>query len=94
MQVHFFAAARSAAGTAQLSVPLAELPSATLGALIEHLGQSLEGTTPSGLTLAQVMEQCSFLVWSMVPVLMRRLRCRMPIVWTFCLPLRVDNAGG
>ena len=55
MQVHFFAAARSAAGTAQLS-------SATLGALIEHLGQSLEGTTPSGLTLAQVMEQCSFLV--------------------------------
>ena len=32
MQVHFFAAARSAAGTAQLSVPLAELPSATLGA--------------------------------------------------------------
>lgn len=25
MQVHFFAAARSAAGTAQLSVPLAEL---------------------------------------------------------------------
>ncbi len=60
MQVHFFAAARSAAGTAQLSVPLAQLPSATLGALIEHLGQSLEGTTPSGLTLAQVMEQlCS-----------------------------------
>ena len=55
IQVHFFAAARSAAGTAQLS-------SATLGALVEHLGQSLEGTTPSGLTLAQVMEQCSFLV--------------------------------
>lgn len=46
MQVHFFAAARSAAGTTQLSVPLAELPSATLGALVEHLGQSLEGTTP------------------------------------------------
>ena len=56
MQVHFFAAARSAA------VPLAELPSATLGALIEHLGRTLDGTTPSGLTLAQVMEQCSFLV--------------------------------
>ena len=62
MQVHFFAAARSAAGTAQLSVPLAQLSSATLGALVEYLGQSLEGTTPSGLTLAQVMEQCSFLV--------------------------------
>lgn len=62
MQVHFFAAARSAAGTTQLSVPLVELPSATLGALIEYLGQSLEGTTPSGLTLTQVMEQCSFLV--------------------------------
>ena len=57
MQVHFFAAARSAAGTAQLSVPLTELSSATLGALIEHLGQNLEGTT-----LSQVMEQCSFLV--------------------------------
>ena len=62
MQVHFFAAARSAAGIAQLSVPLAQLSSATLGALIEYLGQSLGGTTPSGLTLAQVMEQCSFLV--------------------------------
>ena len=62
MQVHFFAAARSAAGTAQLSVPLVQLSSATLGALVEHLGQSLEGTTPSGLTLAQVMEQCSFLI--------------------------------
>lgn len=62
MQVHFFAAAHSAAGIAQLSVPLAQLSSATLGALIEYLGQSLEGTTPSGLTLAQVMEQCSFLV--------------------------------
>ena len=62
MQVHFFAAARSAAGTAPLSVPLAQLSSATLGALIEHLGRTLEGTTPSGLTLAQVMEQCSFLV--------------------------------
>ena len=34
MQVHFFAAARSAAGTAQLSVPLAQLSSATLGALV------------------------------------------------------------
>ena len=62
MQVHFFAAARSAAGTAQLSVPLTELSSATLGALIEHLGQNLEGPTPSGLNLSQVLEQCSFLV--------------------------------
>ncbi len=62
MQVHFFAAARSAAGTAELSVPLSVLPSPTLGALIEHLGQNVEGTTPSGLTLAQVMEQCSFLI--------------------------------
>lgn len=62
MQVHFFAAARSAAGTAELSVPLSVLSSPTLGALIEHLGQNVEGTTPSGLTLAQVMEQCSFLV--------------------------------
>jgi len=42
MQVHFFAAARSAAGTAQLSVPLAQLSSATLGALIEHLGRSYD----------------------------------------------------
>ena len=92
MQVHFFAAARSAAGTAQLSVPLTELPSATLGALIEHLGQSLEGTTPSGLTLAQVMEQCSFLVNG------ARSDGQAPLQdadrVTFCLPLRVDNAGG
>ncbi len=48
MQVHFFAAARSAAGTAQLSVPLAELRSATLGALIEHPGPEFGGYNPFG----------------------------------------------
>ena len=62
MQVHFFAAARSAAGTAELSVPLSVLSSPELGALITHLGQTFKGTTPSGLTLTQVMEQCSFLI--------------------------------
>ena len=51
MQVHFRCRA-FCGGYRQLSVPLAELSSATLGALIEHLDRSLEGTTPSGLTLA------------------------------------------
>ncbi|MDO5749922.1 MAG: MoaD/ThiS family protein [Rothia sp. (in: high G+C Gram-positive bacteria)] len=62
MQVYFFAAARAAAGTAQAAVELEALPEATLQALIDHLGQHYTGTTPSGLTLAQVMEQCSFLI--------------------------------
>lgn len=70
MQVHFFAAARAAAGTAELSVTPSDIDSPTpsdidsptLGALIAYLGRELTGTTPSGLTLAQVMEQCSFLV--------------------------------
>ena len=62
MQVHFFAAARAAAGTAELSVAPNEIDSPTLGSLIAHLGRELTGTTPSGLTLAQVMEQCSFLI--------------------------------
>ena len=62
MQVHFFAAARAAAGTAQTTVQLQALPAATLQALIDHLGEHHTGTTPSGLNLAQVMEQCSFLV--------------------------------
>ena len=43
-------------------MPLAELRPRLLARSIEHLGRTLEGTTPSGLTLAQVMEQCSFLV--------------------------------
>ena len=62
MQVHFFAAARAAAGTAQTTVQLQALPAATLQALIDYLGEHHTGTTPSGLSLAQVMEQCSFLV--------------------------------
>ena len=60
MQVHFFAAARAAAGTAELSVAPSDIDSPTLGSLIAYLGRELTGTTPSGLTLAQVMEQCSF----------------------------------
>lgn len=62
MQVRFFAAARAAAGAAELSVAPNEIDSPTLGSLIAHLGRELTGTTPSGLTLAQVMEQCSFLI--------------------------------
>ena len=63
MQVHFFLLPHvQRRSIAQLSVPLAQLSSATLGALIEYLGQEFGGYDPSGLTLAQ-MEQCSF--WSM-----------------------------
>ena len=46
MQVHFFAAARAAAGTAELSVAPSDIDSPTLGALIAYLGRELTGTTP------------------------------------------------
>ena len=47
MQIHFFAAARAASGVAETQ---------------EKLGEAFTGKTASGMTLAQVMHQCSFLI--------------------------------
>lgn len=62
MQIHFFAAARAASGVAETQVSLTDLVEPTLRALIEKLGGKFTGKTASGMTLAQVMRQCSFLI--------------------------------
>lgn len=62
MQIHFFAAARAASGTSEVQVSLAELTEPTLRALVAHLSEEFTGKTASGMTLAQVMQQCSFLI--------------------------------
>lgn len=62
MQIHFFAAARAASGTAEAAIALAELPEPTLRALITELGERFTGRTASGMTLTDVMQQCSFLI--------------------------------
>ena len=62
MIVRFYAAACAAAGVDQVNIPLGDLASPTLGALVQELGGRYTGTTTSGLTLAQVMQQCSFLL--------------------------------
>lgn len=59
MKVHFFAAARAAAGTASYEVPATF---ETLGEVLEFLKQSLTGSTAGGMSFAQVLEQCSFLL--------------------------------
>lgn len=62
MQIRFYAAARAAAGVAQADIPLRALSGPTLGELIQYLGSAYSGTTHSGLSLAEVMRRCSFLV--------------------------------
>ena len=62
MIVRFYAAACAAAGVDQVNITLSDLVSPTLGALGQELGDRYTGATASGLTLAQVMQQCSFLL--------------------------------
>lgn len=62
MQVHFFAAARAAAGLTETTLDTEVLPAPTLEALLEHLAVTLTGTTPSGQSLADILPQCSFLL--------------------------------
>ena len=62
MQIHFFAAARAASGVAETQVSLTDLTEPTLRVLVEKLGEEFTGKTASGMTLAQVMHQCSFLI--------------------------------
>ncbi|WP_192930390.1 MULTISPECIES: MoaD/ThiS family protein [Corynebacterium] len=59
MSVHYFAAAKAAAGTSQ---ELIEDVPATLADLIALLGSRHAGMTDAGLSLAEVLTQCSFLV--------------------------------
>ncbi|WP_448853503.1 MoaD/ThiS family protein [Corynebacterium frankenforstense] len=58
IEVHYFAAARAAAGTALERV---EAPG-TLSELVARLAAAHSGTTEAGMSLASVLERCSFLV--------------------------------
>ncbi|AIG64323.1 molybdopterin biosynthesis protein MoaD2 [Corynebacterium atypicum] len=58
MDVHYFAAARAAAGVATEQVPRP----ATLGELIADLGSRHKGTTQGGMSLAEVLARCTFLI--------------------------------
>ena len=58
LTVHYFAAARAAAGVASEQV---KAPT-TLGQLIEQLGKDHTGTTEAGMSLKEVLGRCSFLI--------------------------------
>lgn len=62
MQIHFFAAARAAAGTAETTLDTAHLAAPTLAALEHYLSDTFRGATPAGQTLADILPLCSFLV--------------------------------
>ena len=57
VDVHYFAAARAAAGRAQDTVE-----AATLGELLTVLKQRHTGSTEAGMSFAEVLERCTFLV--------------------------------
>ncbi|PQM74146.1 MoaD/ThiS family protein [Corynebacterium sp. J010B-136] len=61
VDVHFFAAARDAAGCTHTSLVDAEVP-ATLGDLLQFLSTTFTGTTGAGTSMAEVLERCSFLL--------------------------------
>ncbi|WP_181896869.1 MoaD/ThiS family protein [Corynebacterium senegalense] len=58
MRIHYFAAARAAAGVREEEV--GEFP--TLGHLLDDATSRHTGTTDAGLSLADVVERCTFLV--------------------------------
>lgn len=64
INVHFFAAARAAAGQSQQGIELSELSAGapTITDLTQWLEKNHSGRTPSGMTLGHVLQQCSFLV--------------------------------
>ncbi|WP_408929906.1 MoaD/ThiS family protein [Corynebacterium axilliensis] len=57
VDVHYFAAARAAAGRAQDTVE-----AATLGELLNVLRDRHTGSTEAGMSFAEVLERCTFLV--------------------------------
>lgn len=59
VEIHYFAAARAAAGRASETV--ADVP-ATLGELLDARALALTGRTDAGMTLADVLERCTFLI--------------------------------
>lgn len=61
VDVHFFAAARDAAGCAHTSISGSGTP-ATLGDLLNYLSTTYTGTTGAGTSMAEVLERCSFLL--------------------------------
>jgi len=61
VDVHFFAAARDAAGCTHTSLTNTDVP-ATLGDLLRYLSTTFTGTTGAGTSMAEVLERCSFLL--------------------------------
>lgn len=58
VKVHYFAAARQAAGVSEETV---ETQAATLGELIAELAAAHDGTTAAGMHLEEVLGRCTFL---------------------------------
>lgn len=58
IEVHYFAAARAAAGVAH---ELIDAP-ATLAELMEQLASAHTGTTDAGMNLGEIFPRCSFLI--------------------------------
>lgn len=58
MHIHYFAAARAAAGVSEESVESFD----TLGELLDDAAARHTGTTDSGLTLGDILARCTFLV--------------------------------
>lgn len=61
VDVHFFAAARDAAGCTHTSLDGSNVP-ATLGELLDSLATTFTGTTGAGTPMADVLQRCSFLL--------------------------------
>ena len=59
LDVHYFAAARAAAGASHERL---DNPPATLGELVDHLADTHAGTTDAGMGLADIVKRCSFLL--------------------------------
>ncbi|WP_197085772.1 MoaD/ThiS family protein [Corynebacterium comes] len=57
VEIHYFAAARAAAGVGSESVT-----AATLGELLDDRAAHHRGTTDSGMSLREIFERCTFLV--------------------------------
>ena len=60
LSIHYFSAARAAAGTAREDITETEFT--TLGELLESRAQQHSGTTDSGMGLADIFPRCSFLL--------------------------------
>lgn len=57
VEIHYFAAARAAAGVESESVT-----AATLGELLDDRAAHHRGTTDAGMSLGEIFDRCTFLV--------------------------------